>query len=214
MDRQLAGALAVVALWSMPAYAAKGIIDVPFEATAGSVGEAESWIASYWGQSFVALGNRIKDFHFWALDAKDDVHPGSFDFRVLLVKGEPNATGTRTVLFESEPISIDVNTGTEIAVNMDCAKLREGEHYTWIIDAYSTRDGILDWGSLYTTEPGSFDYPDGQIFLKIATGLGRETDLNSEWCAYGFDTAFHMSFAHEHDSDSTEAVDGSCPKLN
>jgi hypothetical protein len=101
---------------------------------------------------------------------------------------------------------------------MKCAKLGEGNRYTWIIDAYSARDGIIDVGQVNVTSPQDMGYPDGQLYTRFATGLGRVADLDSSWDVTPTDMAFYAAFYNGDDApvdigadtDSTLTVGGSC----
>jgi len=170
----------------------------------------------------VAGGKTIRSFQFYALGNFGPIYSGLFNFKVLLVSGELNALGARTVLFESAPVSVPfVAYGgryTMIDVDMSCAKLREGEHYTLIIDALETRDGVLDVGQILTTTPGESGYADGEFYTLNATGQGRAADLSAAWNATGYDIAFHMAFFNEStppvpslvDATQIQSVSGTC----
>jgi len=191
----------------------KDAIDVAGSASSCCIGETSSLadLSSYWAQSFVALGRRIKQFEFYALDNFGPIFNGPFKFRVLLVEGTPNSGEPKTVLFASNPISVPFaqNGGrfTTISVDMNCARLTTGSHYAWIIDAYSTRDGVLDVGQVYTTTPGDVGYLDGQLYVLNATGLGLKDDLNATWFTSGADMAFHMAFYNDREAPTDVNID-------
>ena len=214
MKRTVAGTLLFLAAVSMPAFAARNVrvINVAGTTETCCIGEGPTLpdISSYWAQSFVALGKSIRGFQFYALDNLGPIYNGPFKFRVLLVDGEPNAAGIKIVLFESDTVAVPfvANGGrfTTIDVDMSCAKLREGDRYTWIIDANVTRDGVLDVGGIFTTVSNDAGYPEGQAYLLFATGQGRKVDLSATW--FGIpDIAFHMAFYNERDTPSPPAVD-------
>ncbi len=119
---------------------------------------------AYFGQSFVAWGERITSLSFM-LDGLDDVEnnePDNTTFNVLITPLAPSGDlpDFDNILYESGPYSTALETGYEtFALDLDIP-VQAGQGYMWVLDAFVAFDGEAGTAAIAATYN---TYADGEF---------------------------------------------------
>lgn len=171
---------------------------VPADAGACCFGEYRTLTAQYLAQTFQATGSTPTSLTLGlANNLPSDVPAAPFRFRLLFTQAfggfSPGA-----VLWESGDLSIpaDVSGFHEYTLSLSGLNFSVGEQYAWVLDTYSTRDGLEDAGAYFANV--GIDVPPysyGGLYGQSASGLGRATDFAAPWVATGIDAAFLIRYS-------------------
>jgi VCBS repeat-containing protein len=150
---------------------------------------------NYYGQTFVAaaglgVATNLK-FALTHIGGSDDM-----DFRVLITTVDSvSDPDPGMILFESDVLRLPAGAGlTGFDVALGGLALTPGQTYAFIIDTFSTRDGVPGYASVAS----STGYADGTfIYLFGGGGSTRAEHLASDnWAAHTpWDIAFEIDFA-------------------
>jgi len=154
------------------------------------IGESPSLTNVYMAQSFVAIAERPSHL---VIGLANNSYPSS-DFKYKLLLTEFSFDRVGEILYESSAASIPASLGSynEYVFSLGGTALVPGATYAWIIDTYSTRDGVVDAGAYYANI--SYDYSLGALYLLEATGLGRAHDFSRQWTNTGIDASFLLAY--------------------
>lgn len=171
---------------------------VPADAGVCCIGEYHSLTTAYLEQTFKATGTHVQSLTVGVLDNfPSDVPPAPFRFRLLLT--EADALHPGAILWESSDLSVDTSQLTDVTVAINGVNLDQGSTYAWVLDTYSTRDGLQDVGE-YLGNIGHdvAPYGDGMLLLGTASGNGRASDFEAPWLEIGgLDAAFLIRYVPE-----------------
>jgi len=198
----------VALLAALPGVALAGVLDgadyVPrpsdtyVSANAGAccIGEYYSLTNVYMAQTFTATGKTPKSLTLGlANNGASDVPPAPFRFRLLLTEVLNIGFLPGKILWESDDLAIPADGlgYREVTYDIRGVQLREGSDYAWILDTYTTRDGVQDVGAFQANtviNPGV-----GRLYMATATGAGRDVDFTQTWYYVGYSASFLLRYA-------------------
>ena len=161
------------------------------------IGEYHTLTTAYLEQTFKATGTHVQSLTVGVLDNfPSDVPPAPFRFRLLLTETEALHPGA--ILWESSDLSVDTSQLTDVTVDVGGVNLRQGSTYAWVLDTYSTRDGLQDVASILGTLAATWRRMKMAPLLGTASGDGRASDFAAPWLQIGgLDAAFLIRYVPE-----------------
>jgi hypothetical protein len=174
-------------------------IYVPFDAGGLIIGEHYSVTIAYWAQTFTAAGRTPTTL---TIPMFNNLAASPFRFRVLLVEalGGAGQFTPGAVLWESSDAAIPeipAPDPTEITFKVKGVRLTAGSRYAWVVDSYSTRDGVMDVGLLMANIGNTAPpYAAGEAYWQAASGQGRTADFAASWTPWDAsgDASFLLRF--------------------
>jgi hypothetical protein len=162
------------------------------------IGEMENSAGAYLQQTFVATGRHPVSLTIASLN--NDPEQAPFRFRLLLTEVDGLHPGG--ILWESDDLAVTNGPPSQdVTVSFEKVHFKEGDTYSWVLDAFTTRDGIYDYGA-WRANRNDGDLPDyagGQLLIGLATGLGRAADFAADWTVVSpaIDAAFLIRYNND-----------------